>query len=581
MYSNYHNYEKYPEIRVDGYDAHAFSGYGAIINEIGRLASSEKKTVLVLDFYPGVDEQEILGGFSALRADAVFRAEDCMADRESYQKMIRDNLTDDRVFGILTVQRLEHYFLADKMREMRERIKSVESGIVLLYGMGAALITEGDALVYCDMARWEIQNRFKRGAANYHTDNTDAPFLTKYKQGFFVEWRLADRHKERLFEKIDYLLDTNRENHPVMITGEAFLAALKAAARRPFRLVPYFDPGVWGGQWMKEVCGLSPDKENYAWSFDGVPEENSLFLRFGAARVEIPAMDLVLYQPRALLGERVYARFGAEFPIRFDLLDTMQGQNLSLQVHPLTGYIQRTFGMHYTQDESYYILDCSDDAYVYIGLRENVDAKQMVSDLKDARDNATGFDAEKYVNKLPVKKHDHVLIPAGTVHCSGADTMVLEISATPYIFTFKLWDWGRLGLDGLPRPLHIEHGEQVIQWDRTTPWVNSELVGQTELVREQDGQKTERTGLHRFEFIETVRDTFTKEVLHHTCDSVNVLNLVQGEEAEVYSVQGGFEPFVVHYAETFIIPAAVKEYGIRPTAKSSGQQLMTIKASVR
>ena len=97
----------------------------------------------------------------------------------------------------------------------------------------------------------------------------------------------------------------------------------------PFRLVPYFDPGVWGGQWMKQVCGLDPTADNYAWSFDGVPEENSLSLRFGDVRVEVPAQDLVLHQPVGLLGMKNYCRFGAEFPIRFDFLDTMGGQNLS------------------------------------------------------------------------------------------------------------------------------------------------------------------------------------------------------------------------------------------------------------
>ena len=53
--------------------------------------------------------------------------------------------------------------------------------------------------------------------------------------------------------------------------------------------------------------------------------------------------------------------------------------------------------------------------------------------------------------------------------------MVLEISATPYIFTFKLWDWGRLGLDGKPRPVHIQHGKHVIE-DRRSRWVKENLV---------------------------------------------------------------------------------------------------------
>lgn len=279
-----------------------------------------------------------------------------------------------------------------------------------------------------------------------------------------------------------------------MITGDAFRSALDITSREPFRMEPYFDPGVWGGHWMQENFGLDPDEENFAWSFDGVPEENCLLFEFGAVTVKVPAVDLVFYRPHELLGERVHARFGAEFPIRFDLLDTMGGGNLSLQVHPLTEYIQDTFGMHYTQDESYYLLDTDDrkETYVYLGLQKDVDKDAMARDLRAAQTGKILFPAEKYVNRVPVKKHDHVLIPAGTIHCSGQDTMVLEISATPYIFTFKLWDWGRVGLDGIPRPIHIEHGLNNIQWDRDTDWIYRNVVGQQETVEEGEGYQIEK-----------------------------------------------------------------------------------------
>jgi hypothetical protein len=115
-----------------------------------------------------------------------------------------------------------------------------------------------------------------------------------------------------------------------MVTGEAIREGLKQVVEKPFRVVPYFDPGVWGGQWMKEVCDLDKNSPNFAWSFDGVPEENSLYLRYGGVKVEIPSINAVFFQPKKLLGEKVHGRFGTEFPIRFDFLDTMGGGNLNL-----------------------------------------------------------------------------------------------------------------------------------------------------------------------------------------------------------------------------------------------------------
>ena len=365
------------------------------------------------------------------------------------------------------------------------------------------------------------------------------------------------------------------------VEGEAVLKALEETVRRPFSVAPFFDPGPWGGQWMKEVCNLDESVPNYAWCFNCVPEENSLLLKFGDHTIEIPSINLVFLHPQELLGELVYARFGDEFPIRFDFLDTMQGGNLSLQVHPLAEYIEEEFGIPYTQDESYYMMDTEDDAIVYLGLRENVDPKEMITALEEAQSGGDPFEAEKHVQVWPVKKHDHVLIPAGTVHCSGKNSMVLEISATPYIFTFKLWDWGRLGMDGKPRPINIEHGKKVIQWERTTHWTGKNLVNCIEKLDEGEGWVEEHTGLHQLEFIETRRHWFSERIEHNTHGTVNVICLVEGKEIIVESPGKKFEPFIVHYAEVFIVPAMVGKYFIRPYGDAEGKRCATIKAFVR
>jgi mannose-6-phosphate isomerase class I len=386
--------------------------------------------------------------------------------------------------------------------------------------------------------------------------------------------------KCRLYDRIDFLLDANIRDLPKLISGDAYRTGLETVVRRPFRVVPFFDPGPWGGEWMRRTFDLPSDAPNYAWGFDCVPEENSVLLGFGRERVELPASDVVFRHPIELLGNEVYARFGADFPIRFDLLDTMNGGNLSLQVHPLAGYIRKLFGISYTQDESYYILDAGSDASVYLGLKNDVDRCRMVADLRRAQEGDVPFPAEKYVNAWPARKHDHFLIPAGTIHCSGRNTVVLEVSATPYIFTFKLWDWGRVGLNGEPRPIHLEHGISNLQWNRDAGWAEQELINRVTTLDSGPGWTEERTGLHPLEFIETRRHWFTGVVPHDTRGAVNVLNLVEGDEAVVESPDGAFDPFVVHYAETFIVPAAVDRYTIRPACETS-TPLATIKAFVR
>ena len=577
------NYDKFPFVAVSASPAECHVGWPAIAQAI-RKPSSGERSVVCIECYPAAFIQEIEAALGEVGPASVIRTESFFKSVADVGRMVEQFLGDDPVFGRMNGIQVEDYFDPAKLLAARTDLQRMSTGITMVIGTGAALVApDADVLIYADMARWEIQMRYRRNQiGNLGADNASATLPEKYKRGYFVDWRAADRLKQKVFPKIDLFLDTNDPTTPKMISGDALREGLRITTHRPFRVVPYFDPGPWGGHWMEEVCGLSREGvPNHAWCFDCVPEENSLLLGFGDVRVEIPSIDLVFEHPHELLGEAVHARFGKEFPIRFDFLDTMGGGNLSLQVHPLTEYIQDKFGMHYTQDESYYLLDAGDDGCVYLGLRENIDRDTMLRELRVAQSGGPAFPAEKYVNIWPAKKHDHFLIPAGSIHCSGKNSMVLEISATPYIFTFKLWDWGRLGLNGLPRPIHLDHGEANIQWDRTTNWVRRNLVDQITPFASGDGWREERTGLHEREFIETRRHWFTGRVPHRGTGGVNVLNLVEGREAVVESPTGVFEPFVVHYAETFIVPAAAGDYTIRPFGESLGKECATIKAFVR
>ena len=573
------NYDKFPSVKVpEGPAAGPRIWAGAAAVE--ELAAQSASRSVAVDCYPGVDVEALADAlYAALPGVPVINLEERAAHTpEALHEMFAEQLTGDRVFGRRQPGELSSLYRPEELQQVRQEAAAAPRTVVV--GWGASLVAPAGSLtVLADLPRWEIQRRFREGMGNWRAGNGDEEALRKFKRGYFIEWRIADAHKRPLLREADFLLDTTTDRWK-LVTQEALRAGLTEVAQRPFRVVPYFDPGPWGGTWMEEVCDLPPlEDKNYAWCFDCVPEENSLLLDIDGEQVEIPSIDAVLDQPRSMLGELTFSRFGAEFPIRFDFLDTMGGGNLSLQVHPLTDYIQRTFGMSYTQDESYYLLDAEPGAQVYLGLRSDSDSEEMAGELRRAETGETSFDAERFTNIVPAKKHDHFLIPAGTVHASGAGSMVLEISATPYIFTFKLWDWGRLGLDGRPRPVHIDHGLANIQWDRDEDWAAQSAVNVVEEVGSGPGWSEERTGLHPLEFIETRRHWFTEAVEHDTHGTVAVMNLVEGDEVVVESPEGAFEDFVVRYAETFIVPADVGRYRIRPHGTS--ERYGTIKAYVR
>lgn len=580
------NYDKSPFVTVPG-AVHEYSpGWPAIADELGQAIAKgrNEKPILVVECYPGADELTILKELESRLCPALtIHAAEALLPAEKIDALVAPFLGgDDPTFGHLSNLSLVNFFSAEPLWRFRRIIDEWKTGLILIVGCGASLIAWGHLLVYADLTRREAHLRFRRNeAANLGVQNHAAPAGERSKRAFFVDWRVADRWKRPLISRWDFVLDTNNPQEPKLADAEDVRRGLSEAAKRPFRLVPVFDPAPGGGGWLKRICGLDGTEINFGSCFDCVPEENSLVLAIGGMRFEVPALDLVFYQPEALLGHNVRVSFAGEFPIRFELVDTMGGGDLSLPVHPLPDYIRRNFGLRYTQDESYYLLAAGPDCGVYLGLRESVDPGEIKRHLQAAHSGGTDFPVEKFVNRFPGRKHDHFLIPAGTVHLSGANSLVLEIAATPHLFASRIWDEKRPGLDGRPRPLHLNHGLANIKWERDTRWVEQHLVNRFEPVSTGDGWREERTGLHEGHFIETRRHWFRKKVHHNTHDSVNVLNLVEGEQVIVESPANAFAPFIVHYAEAFIVPATVGEYTIRPHGPSAGHECATIKAFVR
>ena len=338
------NYDKMPATVVDGT---LWKGWESIRKRLAEIhAETNGSQVWVVECYQGVHHEELMRELQALAPDRFINTRDLFKSAEDIEAMTYPYLTDDRLFGRRAHFSYTDFLDEEKVNACRESLRD-EKGWTIVYGHAAAeIVPAPDKLIYADMARWEIQMRSRRKEVNgLGVENREEAPSYHYKRGYFIDWIVCDNLKKKVLPKVDYWLDTHIVGTPKMISGEILKEGLEKTAHTPFRVVPFFDPAPWGGQWMKEVCDLDKKQDNFGWCFDCVPEENSLYLKVAGELFEIPSNDLVFYKTRDLLGGPVEARFGQDFPIRFDFLDTMGGGNLSLQVHPVTQYIRDTFGI--------------------------------------------------------------------------------------------------------------------------------------------------------------------------------------------------------------------------------------------
>ncbi|HYE57072.1 MAG TPA: class I mannose-6-phosphate isomerase, partial [Rhodothermales bacterium] len=443
-----------------------------------------------------------------------------------------------------------------------ERLRALapdpEADVSIVYGCGAALSAWNALCVYVDVPKNEIQFRARAGTVVNLGASTPASAKETYKRCYFVDWVALNRHRARLLPHVDVFVDEQRPDEPVLMAGDDLRAALRAMGQGGFRVRPWFEPGPWGGQWIKQhVPQLPQDAPNYAWSFELIAPENGLAFESDGRRLEV-AFDTLMHQEHhAVLGD-VAGVFGFEFPIRFDFLDTVEGGNLSVQCHPRPAYIQEHFGERFTQDETYYILDARPGAQVYLGFQADAEPEAFRAALETSFHEGTPVDVERFVQVHPATRHDLFLIPSGTVHCSGRGNLVLEISATPYIFTFKMYDWLRLDLDGRPRPLNIDRAFDNLRFDRKGVRVAEELISRPRTIEAGPDWALVHLPTHAEHFYDVHRFDFATTVEADTEGACHVMNLVEGASVVLETASGVRQRF--NYAETVVVSAAAGRY---------------------
>jgi len=446
-----------------------------------------------------------------------------------------------------------------------------DADVVLVFGPGSALL-EHDVLWYADvpkrdtlaaMRHGEVSNLGQRGSGTASEQRL-----------LFVDWPVLDRHKQALVGRVDRYFDLTDVETPRSLDGDSLRRSLDELAGRPFRTRPTFLPGPWGGQWLRRTLGIDTDAPNLAWSYELITSESGIVLG-SSEPVEVGFELLMALHAERILGPEVAKRFGLAFPIRFDYLDTLEGGDLSIQCHPSERYMRETFGLPYTQDETYYVMATSPGASIYLGLRDDADVESFRHDAERAVAPATAFDPGRYLQTHAAEQHRLYLIPAGTPHASGAGNVVLEISATPYLYTLRFYDWLRRDLDGELRPVHLAHAFANLDPRRTGASVRRDLLPEPRPVRGGPGWVELELGRIDDLFYGVNRLDFEEDVTEETGGRFHVLNLVDGEVVEIETARA---THTLAYAETIVVPASVGTYRIH---RVRGGPCKVVKAFVR
>lgn len=550
-----------------------YAGWQSLAGMLGinvRTGTSPRPYCIGIDGYVGVDwdcvsacvKQALETADGVESVSIISTAGYVKTEKELSSVYARYIENGDPLFGKVFRGGLKHLFSAERARDLRGGITSARKklggrSVVVCIGAGALLPAYSDLYdyrIYLDMTR-------EKSSRSNTLIGRSGSIVSSSKRTYYIDFPAYDWHRKRVVKKADMYADGSTANSPIFIPQRTLRYVLDAISTIPFRAKPIYESGIWGGQWLIRQRGVE-GLENCAYGLELIAPEQSVLVRTGQITLDLPFNLIKDSCMSNLMEKRTIRKFHGDFPIRFAYDDTWGGGNLSIQVHPTTGYIKAQFGERLHQAETYYMLDAKQGSIVHLGLQEGIDEEEFRSEMRRSeRENAV-LDYTEFVQVHDAKKGDLFLIPPGTVHGAGANEIVLEISTTPYRYTFKIYDYRRSDLSGPSRALSLQHAFKVIKYFRKGIWVKENLIAKPMLLRSGKGF-AEYSLLDRREFQHAItRVEFDARYDDSTRDGFHILNLVEGEFAAVRRKGDDRNIRTFAFSETVLIPHAFGDYDI-------------------
>lgn len=313
----------------------------------------------------------------------------------------------------------------------------------------------------------------------------------------------------------------------------------------PLKFKPILKEKIWGGNKLYKYLGKgSPEMTNCgeSWELSGLQDDLSIVSNGFLEGNNI--QELIEIYMGDLVGEKVYEKFGDEFPLLIKFIDAQQ--DLSIQVHPNN---EMAMDKHnaYGKTEMWYVLDAEPDARLVSGFKRKTNPESFAKILENGN-------PEDYLNIEKVKKGDLFFIPAGRVHAIGAGVLLAEIQQTSDV-TYRLFDYNRKDNNGNLRELHLDLAMEAIDF----------TVEESYRTNYKALPNLESKLIHCEHFNTNILD-FDKEIHkeYTFIDSFVIYICLEGS----FEIQHNNETTEVKKGETVLIPAELKTLDLKPYTKA-------------